>query len=79
MSVHQSWDDLENGPLYEPRAVIAGHKVYRKEACTHDHRVMRPDGRLTNTVPARYYFGLRQCAACFGIVAPGLRRLGRVA
>lgn len=59
-----SYDCIDDGPLKEPHALVAGHKVYRKEACTLDHR----------PVPARTYLGLKQCACCFGIIAPRLRR-----
>lgn len=68
-----SYDDLESGPLIEPSASVAGHKVYRKEACTMDHRAGNRRGGITTTVPARRYLGLWQCAACGGIVAPTLR------
>ena len=64
--VRGHWDDqLEDGPLKEPKTVVNGHLVYRKESCTMDHR----------PVAARKYFGLWQCSACFGIIAPSLRRL----
>lgn len=64
-----SYDNLDSEKYREPRAMVAGHKVYRKEACTMNHR----------PIPARSYLGLKQCACCFGIIAPELRRLLRVA
>lgn len=58
------WDDtLDEGPVKEPSAIVAGHKVYRKESCTLDHK----------PVPARRYMGLWQCRCCDGIIAPRLR------
>ena len=60
----ESWDALEDGPLAEPWQVVGGHKVYRKESCTLDHKPVR----------ARKYFGLWQCRCCDGIIAPQLRR-----
>lgn len=59
------WDTMDEGPTPEPWAYVGGHKVYRKDSCTLDHR----------PVPARRYFGLWQCACCGGIIAPALRRL----
>lgn len=60
-------DTMDQGPLREPFAFVLGHKVYRKEACTYDHK----------PVAGRQYFGLHQCSACFGIIAPGLKRIRR--
>ena len=59
-----SWDALEDGPLAEPFEMVRGHKVYRKESCTLDHKPVR----------ARKYLGLWQCRCCDGIIAPRLRR-----
>lgn len=68
------WDDtLDEGPLREPSAVIGGHKVYRKESCTLDHKVRRPDGSIAHSVPSRRYFGLWQCGCCDGLIVPRLR------
>lgn len=60
------WDDtLDEGPVREPSLYVAGHKVYRKESCTLDHK----------PVGARRYMGLWQCRCCNGIIAPGLRKV----
>ena len=61
-------DLMDEGPVKEPWAYVGGHKVYRKDSCTMDHR----------PVPARRYFGLWQCACCNGIIAPVLRKLRRL-
>lgn len=58
-------DEMDTGPLREPWKIVQGHKVYRKEACTLDHK----------PVAARRYFGLWQCSCCHGIIAPALRKL----
>lgn len=59
------WDDkLEDGPTPEPFVFVDGHKVYRKESCTLDHKPVR----------ARRYFGLWQCRCCNGLIVPSLRR-----
>jgi hypothetical protein len=59
------WDDkLEEGPTPEPFVIVDGHKVYRKESCTLDHKPVR----------ARRYFGLWQCRCCNGLIVPSLRR-----
>ena len=54
------WDDrMDEGPLVEPSMIVQGHddypghKVYRKEACTLDHRVRNARGELVPSVPAR--------------------------